>query len=162
MIWVGCFEKHFNVIGGLLRLALRITLNSGDERLVGAVSILVVIALTAAGGDCDSLWSLLWLPLVTFSTLPCTLVGCLGWCPPTAAGGHLGTALHENSTDHFLARGMPGGDVEEFFCGLWLVMAELVYQGSAICAELEHKDDISNTDLMEFMTLLGEVPNVIL
>jgi hypothetical protein len=25
---------------------------------------------------------------------------------------------------------MPGGDVEEFFCGLWLVTAEVVYQGS--------------------------------
>jgi hypothetical protein len=95
------------------------------------------------------------------STPPSTLVGYLGWHPSTAAGGRLGAALHKNSPDHFLARGMPGGDVEEFFCGLWLVKAELVYKGSIVCAGLEHRDDIGIADLGEFMTFLGDAPDVI-
>jgi hypothetical protein len=124
-------------------------------------SVLVVIALIVAGQECDSLWSPLWTPLVALSTPPSTLVGYLGWHPSTAAGGRLGAALHENSPDHFLARGMPGGDVEEFFCGLWLVKAELVYKGSTVCAGLEHRDDIGIADLGEFMTFLGDAPDVI-
>jgi hypothetical protein len=57
---------------------------------------------------------------------------------------------------------MPYGIVKEFFSGLWLVTTELVYQGSTVCAEPERRDDIGITDLGEFITLLGEVPNVIL
>jgi hypothetical protein len=56
---------------------------------------------------------------------------------------------------------MPSGDVEEFFCGLWLVTTELLYQGSTVCVGLERRDDIYVVDLGEFVTLLGEALNVI-
>jgi hypothetical protein len=140
---------------------LRITLSGSDELLIGVASVLVVITLIAAHGDCDSLWSLLWPSLVAYSTPPCTLVGFLGWHPPTTAGGHLGTALYENSLDRFLAGGMPGGDVEEFLCGLWLVTTKLVYLGSIVYARPELRDDIDVADLVEFVTLLEEAPDVI-
>jgi hypothetical protein len=52
MTWAGCFEKPFEVISRLPCLALRITLGSGDELLIGVASILV-IALIIAGGDRD-------------------------------------------------------------------------------------------------------------
>jgi hypothetical protein len=114
------------VIGELPSLTLRIMLGSGDQFLIRVTSIIVVITLVIAGSNHDSLWSLLRPHLVTSSTPPCTLVDCLGWHPPTTARGHLGAILHENSPDRLLARGMPGGDVEGFFCGIWLVTAELM------------------------------------
>jgi hypothetical protein len=86
MIWAGCFEKLFDVIGKLLRLVLRITLGDGDELLVGVASVLVIIALITSGGDRDSLWSSLRPPLIASSTPPCTLVGCLGWRPDRCWG----------------------------------------------------------------------------
>jgi hypothetical protein len=120
------------VIGGLPRLVLRIALGSSNELLIGVTDVLVVITLITVGGDRDSLWSPLQPP-------PCTLVDCLGWCPPPPGHrwGHLGAALHENSHDRFVARGIPGGDVEEFFYGLSLVTAELMYQGLVVCARPE-------------------------
>jgi hypothetical protein len=101
-------------------------------------------------------------PLVAYSTPPCTIVGCLGWHPSTAVGGSLGAALQKNNLDCFLARGIPGGDVKEFFCGLWLVTTELVYQGLAVCARPKCREDIGNADLGEFVTLLRETLDVIL
>jgi hypothetical protein len=141
-IWTGCFEKLFEVISGLPHLAHRTTLGGGDELLIRVAIVLVIIALIAASGDHNLLWSPLRPPLVASSTPPCTLIGCLGWCSPTVARGRLGIALHDNSPDSFLARGMLGGDVEKFFCGHWLVMAELLYQGSTVCAGPERRDDI--------------------
>jgi hypothetical protein len=137
MIRAGCFEKLFDVIGGLPHLALRVMLCGGDELLIGAINILIVNTLIVAGGGHGSLWSPPLSPLVAFSTPPWTLVGCLGWRPWTATGGCLGAALHKNSPDCFLARGMPSGNVEEFFCGLWLVTTKLMYEGSAVCAGSE-------------------------
>jgi hypothetical protein len=81
--------------------------------------------------------------------------------PLTAAGGRLLTAMDENGPDHLLARGMPCGDVENLLRGLWLVMVELMHQGSAVCAGLEHRNDVGIVDLWEFMTLLGETPDVV-
>jgi hypothetical protein len=40
-------------------------------------------------------------------------------------------------------------------------MAELMHQGSTVCAKLERRDDISIIDLGEFVTLLGEMSDVI-
>jgi hypothetical protein len=54
MIWVGCFEKPFEVIRGLPCLALKITLDSGHELLVGVADVIVVITYVATGGDHDS------------------------------------------------------------------------------------------------------------
>jgi hypothetical protein len=59
MIWAGCFEELFEVIGRLSCLALRITLGSNDELLAGVVSVLVVITPVVASGNPDSMWLLL-------------------------------------------------------------------------------------------------------
>jgi hypothetical protein len=87
MIWACCFEKLFDVIGRLLHLALRITLSGGNEVLIRVTSVLIIVALIVAGGDCNSLLLPLRARLVTSSNPPCTLVGCLGWHPLTTAGG---------------------------------------------------------------------------
>jgi hypothetical protein len=55
-----------------------------------------------------------------------------------SANSRLLIALYENGPDRFLSRSMPGGDVKEFLCGLWLVLTELVHQGSIVCSRLEH------------------------
>jgi hypothetical protein len=55
MVWAGCFEKLFEVISGLPRLGLRITLGSGDKLLVRVTDVLVIVALIIASGDRDSL-----------------------------------------------------------------------------------------------------------
>jgi hypothetical protein len=57
---------------------------------------------------------------------------------------------------------VPGGDVEQFFHGLRLVTAKLLDQGSVVCAGPERQDDVSVTELGEFVTLLGETPDVLL
>jgi hypothetical protein len=88
MIWAGCFKKLFEVIGGLARLALRITLSGSDELLVGVTGVLVVITLITTSGDHDLLWSLLQPPLVASSPLLAPmLVALVGapdhrWGPP--------------------------------------------------------------------------------
>jgi hypothetical protein len=50
---------------------------------------------------------------------------------------------------------LPGGEVEKLFCGLGLLMTELVHKGSIVCARPEHWDDVGIADLGEFMTLSG-------
>jgi hypothetical protein len=64
MIGVGFFEKLLEVIGGLPRLVLKITLGSGDELLIGVTSVPVVITFITASGNHDSLGPPLWPPLV--------------------------------------------------------------------------------------------------
>jgi hypothetical protein len=81
--------------------------------------------------------------------------------PPIVVGGRLLAALHENSPDALLARGMPSSNVEELLCGLGLVMAELVHQGSVVYTRPERQYDVSIVDLGEFVTLSGGTPNVI-
>jgi hypothetical protein len=73
MIWASCFEMLFKVISSLPHLVLSVSIGGGDELLIRVTSILVV-ALIAAGGDHDSLWSPLGSRLFAFSTPPCTLV----------------------------------------------------------------------------------------
>jgi hypothetical protein len=65
--------------------------------------------------------------------------------------------LHENSSGRFLAR----GDVEEFLCGLWLVTAKLVHQGSAVQAGPDSRDDIDIANLGKFMALSRERSDVV-
>jgi hypothetical protein len=136
-------------------------LSSDDELLIGVTNILVILTLDAAGSDCDLLGPLLWHPFIAFGAPLRTLVSCLGWCSSTATGGCFPAALNENSPDHLLTRGMPGGDVEELLCVFWLVMAELMHQGSAVCAGPEHRDDVGITDFGELVTLSGETLNVV-
>jgi hypothetical protein len=56
---------------------------------------------------------------------------------------------------------VPGGDVEEFLHGLWLVMAELMHQRSTVHARPECRDDVGIADLGEFMALSRETPDVV-
>jgi hypothetical protein len=136
-------------------------LNGDDELLVGVASILVVITLVTASGYRDSVGPPLRPPIVASSAPLCTLVGCLGRCAPTSAWGHLPAALQKNGPDCFLARGVPGGNVEELLNGLWLVTTELVHQGSTVCVRPERRDDVGVIDLGEFVTLLGEARDII-
>jgi hypothetical protein len=53
MIGTYCLEKLLEVIHELPRLALEIMLNDGNEFLIRVTSILVMITLIKAGGDCD-------------------------------------------------------------------------------------------------------------
>jgi hypothetical protein len=55
---------------------------------------------------------------------------------------------------------MPSGDVEKLLHGLWLVTAELVHQGSAVCARPECRNDFCVTDLGVFVTLSRETLDV--
>jgi hypothetical protein len=162
MIWAGCFKKLFKVIGGLSCLELRIMLIDGDELFVGVTSVLVANTLVTVGGDRDSLWSLLrpLLSLIAPHLAPLSVVLVGTPRPPLEAA--LALLYRKNNLDCFLARGIPGGDVKEFFCGLWLVTTELVYQGLAVCARPECREDIGNADLGEFVTLLRETLDVIL
>jgi hypothetical protein len=137
MIGAGCLQKLLKVIGGQSCLSLDLALGGGNELLVGVTNIFVLVTLVASGGDHDSLGSPQWPPLVASGAPFYALVGCLGWCSPTAVGGCLPATLDKNSPDCLLARGIPGGDVEKLLRGLWLVTTELVHQGSAVCAEPE-------------------------
>jgi hypothetical protein len=137
VIGAGCLKKLLDVVGGLPHLTLEITLNSGDEPLVGVANILVVVTLITTGGDRDSLGPPLQPPFVTFGTPLHALVSCLGWRSLTATGGRFPAALNKNGSDRLLARGVPGGDVEELLCGLWLVTAELMHDGSTVRAGQE-------------------------
>jgi hypothetical protein len=56
---------------------------------------------------------------------------------------------------------MLGGDIEKFLYGLWLIMAEFMYQGSVASTGPEHRDDVGVIDLWEFVALLGEPSNVV-
>jgi hypothetical protein len=138
MIWSGCFEKLLEVIYTLSCLASGITRGSGNKLLIKVVSVLIVTTLITAGGDYDSLGPLFWPPLVASGTSLCTLVSCCGRSPPTAAWSHFPAALYKNGPNRFLARGLPGGEVEKLFCGLGLLMTELVHKGSIVCARPEH------------------------
>jgi hypothetical protein len=126
MIYAGCFEKLVEVIRRMLRLAFKITLSSGNELLIGVAYALIIITFVTTGSDYDLLGPPLHPPLIASRAPLCTLVGCFGLCSPPAAWGILPAALHENDSDRFLARGLPGGDVEELLHGLCLVMAEFV------------------------------------
>jgi hypothetical protein len=135
------------------RLALEVTLSSGNELLIGIISLLVVLTLVAAGSDHDLLGLPLWPPVAAFGTPLCTLADCLE--------GRLPVALDKNSPDRLLARGMPSGDIEHLLRGPWLIAAELMHQGSAVRVRPECQDDIGITDLGELVALLRELLNVI-
>jgi hypothetical protein len=153
MIGESRLEKLLEVIYGLSCLALEVVLDGANEHLIRIAGLL-------ACGDCDSLQLSLWPPLIAFGTPLCALTGDLEWCPPTATGSYLPIALDENSPDHLLTRGMPGGNVEQLLRGLWLIVTKLVHQALGAHAGPECQDDVSVADLGELVALLGETPNV--
>jgi hypothetical protein len=114
MIEIGCLEKLLKVLSILPRLALEVTL-------------LVIMPLITAGGDCDSLGLPLRPPLVAFGTPVCAITSCLEQRPSTATESRLPIVLDEDGPNLLLARGMPGRDVEELLNGLWLVTIELMH-----------------------------------
>jgi hypothetical protein len=130
MICEACFEKLLVVIHQLPCLVLQITLGSSYELLVRVASILVIISFIVPGGDRNLLGHrfspILSLPTRHFVPLSAAVVGTP---PPIAARGRLPAVLYKNGPDRFLARGRPGGDVEEVLHGLWLLLAELMHQG---------------------------------
>jgi hypothetical protein len=53
-------EKLLKVIDRLSHLVLELAFIGGNELLVGVIRLLVIVALIAAGSDCDLLGSPLW------------------------------------------------------------------------------------------------------
>jgi hypothetical protein len=72
VIGTGRLEKLLEVVSGLLRLALEITLNSDDELLLGVTNILVVVTLVTAGSGRGHLGRHFGPPLVAFGA-PCVI-----------------------------------------------------------------------------------------
>jgi hypothetical protein len=150
-------DKLLQVISELSCLVLAIVLGNGDELLIGVTNLLAIVSLVTSGYDRDSLGLSLWSPLVALGFL----VSCLRGRPSTTIEDRFPTALYENGPDHLLTRGVPDGDVEELLHRLWLIAAELMHQGSPVCAGPEHRDDVSVVHLGELVTLFGETPDVV-
>jgi hypothetical protein len=162
MIGAGCLEKLLKVIIVRPHLAPEVVLSSGDELLVGVADLLVIVTLIAAGSDHNSSGSPIQLPLVAFGVPLCALAGCLEHRASITTRGRPPTVPDEIGTDRLLARGVPGGNVEQLLRGIWLIMAELMHEGSTVHTGPECRDDVDVTDLGELVTFLGEMPNVIL
>jgi hypothetical protein len=151
MIWAGRFKKLLEVIRGQPRLVLKIRFGRGNELLVGVTDVLVIITLIATSGDCDSLGPPLCPPLTAHDAHLCSLVGYYGRRSPTTARGCLPIALHKDGPDCLLARGVPGGDVEELLRCLWMFTVELMHQILVGCARLECRYNVGIADLGEFV-----------
>jgi hypothetical protein len=162
VVGTGRLEKLLEVIGRLPRLVFEVTLSGGDELLIKIIRLLVIVSLITAGSNRDPLGSPLGPPLISFGAPLCTLAGCLEWCPSTAIGGQPPVALDENGPDCLLARRVPGGDVKQLLCGLWLIVAELMHEGPTVHAGPKCQDEVSVTDLGELMALMVKLLNVIL
>jgi hypothetical protein len=131
VIWASCFNKYFNVISRLPRLALRIPLDGSDELV--SLSLLPLSQLVVTVTQCGCCFSpLLSLLAPLLAPLSVALVSA-----PNHSWAHLSAALHKNSL---------GGNVEEYFCGLWLVTVKLVYQGLIVSVKPERRDDIGMAD----------------
>jgi hypothetical protein len=154
-------RQALKMISELPHLVLEVTLSNGDELLIEVISLLVVVTLIVASSDRDSLGLLFWPPLATFGAPLCALTSCLEWRPSSTARGHLPIVMDENSPDRLLARGVPGGNVEQLLHGLWLIAAELMHQGSIVCARPFCQYDIGVADLGELVALSGETLDVI-
>jgi hypothetical protein len=57
---------------------------------------------------------------------------------------------------------VPGGDVKQLLCGLWLIAAELMHEGPTVHAGPKCRDEVSVPDLGELMALMVKLLNVIL
>jgi hypothetical protein len=114
-----------------------------------------LVVTTTHSGHRFSPFLLLLAPLFT------PLLVVLGGAPRPPLGATFPTALNENSPDYLLTRGVPGSDVKALLRGLWLVMAKLMHQGSAVRDRPEHQDDVDIADFGELMTLLGETSHVV-
>jgi hypothetical protein len=161
MVGAGRLEKLLKVIGRLPRLALEVTVGRGDMFFIGVISFLVVVALITTSSNCDLLGAPLWPPLIVFGATIDTFASSLGQCPSTTSVGHLSIALDENGPDCLLTGGVLGGNVQQLLCGLQLIMAEFMCEGSATTVGPEHRDGVSIANLEEFVALPGEPPNVI-
>jgi hypothetical protein len=101
-------------------------------------------------------------PPIAFDAPHRSLVGGCGRCSPTTTQNCHSTALHKDSPDRLLARGVPYGDVKELLHDIWLFTAEIVHQGLAGHVRPEHQYNVGVVDLVgEFMTFSGKTPDVI-
>jgi hypothetical protein len=123
--------------------------------------ILFITTFIATSSDRDSLGLPPWPPPIAFDAPLCSVVSGGGQRSLTAARSYLSTTLHKDSPNRLLDRGVPGGDVEELFRGLWLFTAEFLHQGLVGRARPEHRYTIDVTDLGEFMAFLRKTLVVI-
>ena len=73
---------------------------------------------------------------------------------------HLALGTVENCSNHLLARGMAGGDVEELLGGSRALTSQLVNQGLAGGPKQESSYDIGIGDIGQLVALPGEAPDV--
>jgi hypothetical protein len=136
-------------------------LGSSHEFLIAVTGILVITTFIATSSDRDSLGPPPWPLPIAFDAPLCSIVGGGGRRSLTTTRSYLSAALHKDSPNRLLDRGVPGGDVEELFCGLWLFTAEFLHQGSVGRARPERRYTIDVTDLGEFMAFLRKTLVVI-
>ena len=67
----------------------------------------------------------------------------------------------ENRSDHLLARGMAGGDVEELLGGSWALASQLMNWGLAGGPGQEGSYNIGVGDIGQLLALSGETPDVL-
>jgi hypothetical protein len=117
--------------------------------LAGVICHLSVVIEDVTSSNSDPLRAPLWALLATFGAF----ASSLGWCPSAAARDHLQVTLDEDGLDHFFTRGMLGCNVKQLLYGLWLFTPEFMHYDLTTSARPECRDDISVTDLGEFMPL---------
>ena len=78
-----------------------------------------------------------------------------------ALGFELVSASAEDCSDHLLAKGMVGGDVEQVAGGTGFQAAKLVDKGLVVCPREERADDVYVDDIGEGVASLGEPTDVI-
>ena len=67
----------------------------------------------------------------------------------------------KDRSNHFFARGMAGGDVEEFLGGSWALVSQLVNQGLTGGPRQESSYDVGVGNVGQLIALLGEAPDVL-
>jgi hypothetical protein len=69
----------------------------------------------------------LWPLLIALGVSLSAFAGSLGWCTSAAIGDCLPVALVEDDPNRLFTRGVPGGNVKQLFCGLWLITVEFIH-----------------------------------
>jgi hypothetical protein len=123
VVWASHLEKFLKVINRLSRLALEITLGGSGVFLIGVTHLLAVVAIVVtASSNCDALGRRFGPFLLPLELLLEPLLAALGGAPLATIGDRLPVAL-----DYLFTRGVPGGNVKQLICGLWLITAEFMH-----------------------------------
>jgi hypothetical protein len=86
MVGACLLEKLLELIGRLPHLALEVTLGGGNDLLIGIVGLLDIVALIAAGSNCDLSGLPLWPLLLSLALLFVPLLATLGGTPQLPPG----------------------------------------------------------------------------